>query len=233
MSELGPRGRLAVSLDHYEIALLCAPHLTRCVAGEGRVPLASFTVGAERWRLSLEADMQFQNEGDWTLAIRDESGCRLVSCTFSFIYPNGRDAGPHLCIDCVQGPDSRINGREMFRALTKNWHGLRPKIFMVYLAQCVAAALNMEETLIVSNRMHVYASWHYFWRRPRISADYDALSRECGAVARRDGWFVLATQAALAPPAESTKAGSGPRRKHNALRAGLARQIMEQLAALG
>jgi len=231
--KLGPRGRLAVSLDHYEIALQRAPHLARRIVGEGHVPIASFATGSERWWISLEADMQFQNEGDWTLAIRDEGGRRLVSCTISFIYPRGKAGGARLCIGCVQGPDTRINGREMFRALTKNWHGLRPKIFVVYLAQCVAEALQIDETLIVSNRTHVYASWRYFLRKQRISADYDALSRECGAVAQRDGWFVLGTQASLAPAEGSGRTKSGPRKKRNALRTNLAVQIMESIEALG
>jgi uncharacterized protein VirK/YbjX len=230
---LGPRGRLAVSLDHYEIALLRAPHLARRIASEGRVSIASFATGSERWWISLEADMQFQSEGDWTLVIRDEADWRLVSCTFSFTYPKGREGGPHLCIGCVQGPDTHTNGREMFRALTKNWHGLGPKVFVVYLAQCVAEALRVEETLIVSNRTHVYASWRYFLRKKRVSVDYDALSRECGAVAQRDGWFVLRPQTPPVSSGESGRTKNGPRRKRNALSTNLALQIMECITALG
>lgn len=100
--------------------------------------IASFAVGAERWHVSLESIDQFQKEDDWTLCIRDARDRRIVSSTFSLAYLRGKVRRPRLCIGSVQGPDNSMNGRELFRALTKRWYGLRLKMLVIYLAQCIA-----------------------------------------------------------------------------------------------
>ncbi|MGH8780207.1 DUF535 family protein [Paraburkholderia sp.] len=220
------RERIAASLDHQTLTEQRVPQLAQRIAREGHATIAQFAVGAERWQITLESLDQFQKEGDWTLCIRDANGRRVVSCTFSLAYLGGKVRRPRLCVGSVQGPDTSINGRELFRALTKRWYGLRPKVFVIYLAQCIASGLGTGGTFIVSKRAHIYANWRYCLRRRRVAADYDGLSLECGAVARWNGWFVLA------PPVRHTRdadGGNALRRKRNSLREDLAAQIRNSL----
>jgi uncharacterized protein VirK/YbjX len=224
------RERIAASLDHQALTQRRVPHIVQSIAREGYVPIARFSVGPEGWQVSLESLAQFQKEGDWTMCIRDADGRRIVSCTFSLAYLGGKVRRPRLCIGSVQGPDTSVNGRELFRALTKRWHGLRPKVFIVYLAQCVAAELDTGGTFIVSKQAHVYGSWRYCLRKRRVAADYDGLSRECGAAASWNGWFVLAPLSRYAKQAEGEPAGNALRRKRNTLRNDVVRQIRCNLA---
>lgn len=219
------RERIAASLDHQMLTLQRAPHLAQQIARDGYAPIAQFAVGAERWQITLESLDQFQKEGDWTLCIRDANARRVVSCTFSLAYLGGKVRRPRLCVGSVQGPDKSINGRELFRALTKRWYGLRPKVFVVFLAQCVASGLGTGGTFIVSKRAHIYGNWRYCLRRRRVAADYDDLSRECGAVAHWNGWFVLAP----VRQASDADGGNALRRKRNALREELAAQIRNSI----
>jgi uncharacterized protein VirK/YbjX len=228
----GVRERLAASLAHHALVQRRAPHLTRRIATEGCAPIARFSIGAQHWRVSLESLSQFQKEGDWTLCIRDECGRRVVSCTFSVGYAGIRGRRARLCIGAVQGPDPSVNGRELFRALTRQWHGLRPKVLVVDLARYVAAALHADTTLLVSNRAHVYTNWRYMLRKRRVCADYDALSRDCGAVSQWNGWFVLPALPDALHDGGNASAAVVSTRKRDVLRATLIERLRESIAAL-
>lgn len=224
------RERLAASLDHLTLTQQRAPQLANEIAVKGQVAIGHFSAGPDSWLVSLESIGHFQREGDWTLCIRDASGRRVVSCTFSLAYLGGKMRRPRMCIGSVQGPDKSMNGRDLFRTLTKQWHGLRPKVFVIYLAQCVAHGLDARGTFIVSKHAHVYANWRYCLRKKRVSADYDSLSLECGALARWNGWFVLGPPALYLMDREGADSGNAMRRKRYALRAAIALQIRGTLA---
>lgn len=230
-TRFSPRERLMASLDHHALTQQRVPQLAARIAAVGSATIASFAVGAERWHVSLESIEQFQKEGDWTLCIRDARDQRIVSCTFSLAYLGGKVRRPRLCIGSVQGPNNSINGRELFRALTKRWYGLRPKVLVIYLAQCVAAALDAGGTFIVSKQAHIYANWRYCLRKRRVAADYDRLSMECGALARWNGWFVLAPPARYLAERQGDDTGNATRRKRYALRSALAAQIRHSVTA--
>ncbi|AME23280.1 MULTISPECIES: VirK/YbjX family protein [Burkholderiaceae] len=225
------RERLKASLDHCAITQQRAPRLANRIAFEGRVSIARISVDADSWDVSLESIGHFQREGDWSLCIRDASGRRVVSCTFSLAYLGGKVLRPRMCIGAVQGPDKSMNGRDLFRTLTKKWLGLRPKVFAIYLAQNVAQTLGMGSTFIVSKHAHVYSNWRYCLRKKRVSADYDNLSRECGAFATWNGWFVLAPPRLDLADRDDSAKGNALRRKRNALREDVVLQIRERLRA--
>jgi uncharacterized protein len=219
------RKRLAASLDHQTFTMREAPRLAAQIARDGYRKIAHIERGDERWTVTLESIERFCKEGDWTLCIRDSEGRRVVSCTFSFAYLGGKRSRVRMCIGSVQGADSPLNGRELFRALTKRWYGLRPKVFVIYLAQCVASAMNAQGTLLVSTRSHIYSSWRYCLRKRRVAADYDELSRECGALAHWRNWHVLTPPARYVAGHLSDRGGNAMRRKRHELRTSLAMQI--------
>ena len=229
-TRFSPRERLMASLEHQTLTQQRMPQLAARIACLGSATIASFAIGAERWHVSLESIDQFQKEGDWTLCIRDARDQRIVSCTFSFAYLGGKVRRPRLCIGSVQGPDTSVNGRELFRALTRRWYGLRPKVLVIYLAQCVAAALDAGGTFIVSKQAHIYANWRYCLRKSRVAADYDRLSYECGALARWNGWFLLPPPARYLAERQFADNGGATRHKRYALRRSLATQIRQSIA---
>jgi uncharacterized protein len=228
---LSARDRLAVSLDHSTITQQRAPRVSNQIACEGRVQIATLMAKDERWIVSLETCAQFQREGDWSLCIRDVSGRRIVSCTFSLAFIGGKLRHPRMCIGAIQGPDRCMDGRALFRTLTKKWSGLRPKAFAIYLAQHVAHTLGVNSTFIVSNHSHVYSSWQYRLRKRRVSADYDNLARECGAFGRWNGWSLLAPLPCPLREQVNEETSKLVRRKRDVLRDDVVAQIRERLRA--
>jgi uncharacterized protein len=224
--------RLAVSLGHAAITAREAPRLTAQIARYGCRQIARIERDNERWGVTLESLERFGKEGDWTLCIRDSAGHRLVSCTFSFAYLGGNGRRARMCIGSVQGPDSSLDGREMFRTLTKRWHGLRPKVLIVYLAQCVASALKIDArgTLLVSNRAQIYSNRRFCLRKPRLVADYDALSGECGSSAQWQGWNVLPPPERYVAAHLADSGGDAIRRRRHSMRVDLATQIYASVA---
>jgi len=61
---------LAASLDHHTITPQRAPHLAKRVAAEGRIVIAHFSVGAERWQVSLGSIEHFQRARRKRCALR-------------------------------------------------------------------------------------------------------------------------------------------------------------------
>lgn len=180
-----------MSLDHDYFSASRAPRIAWLIKTLGFAKIATFSAADQRWAVYVEADHRFQKEGDWTLSIRDTNRTRLVSCTFCIATPGGKLATPRLLIGCVQGPDTSINGRELYRVLTKQWYGLRPKPFVVYLAQSLAYMMGATSSMIVSNEAHVYSHWRYRRSRHRIAADYQNLAKACGAAKPWKGWYLL------------------------------------------
>ncbi|CAD6547778.1 DUF535 family protein [Paraburkholderia sabiae] len=190
-SAFAAEDRLRISLDHQYFTWRLAPRIAHAMTTYGSALLASFAASGQTWSLLVESLDRFHEEGDWSLCIRDAAGARLVSCTFSVGRLAGKVSRPRLLIGCVQGPDTAVNGRELFRALTRQWHGLRPKPFIVYLAQSLAHEMGASNALLVSNHAHIYSHWRYMLRKRRVKADYVALSRECGRVTAWNGWLLL------------------------------------------
>ncbi|WP_350029716.1 DUF535 family protein [Caballeronia sp. AZ1_KS37] len=188
---LSPREILRVSLEHQKYVYRLLPSIATDIAKSKSAHIASFSVGTERWRVALEVLDQFRKEGDWTLCIRDENGIRIASCSFCIASLKGKIPRPRILIGCVQEPDKSMNGRELFRSLTRKWHGLRPKHLAIYLLQLIAREIDAHSVLIVSNHAHVYSSWRYPTSRCRIAADYETLAVECGATRNWRGWFLL------------------------------------------
>ncbi|CAG9269388.1 DUF535 family protein [Paraburkholderia caribensis] len=188
---LSPRQRLGVSVEHAYLSRALAPRIVNELVRDGLCPLAMMSSCAERWYVQVEMLHRFSKEGDWTLTIRDARGARLVSCTFSIATIGGKRLRPRLLIGCVQGPDRSMDGRDLYRLLTKQWYGLRPKSLIVYLAQSLADALGLQSVLMVKNESHVYSSWRYRHPKHQISADYRSLCSTLGSLRSWEGWFVL------------------------------------------
>ena len=83
---------------------------------------------------------------------------------------------------------------------------------------------------MTNNHRSVRGGPQAFYSKRRVAADYDGLSRECGAVASWNGWFVLAPPSRYAWRTDGVTAGNALRRKRQSLREDVARQIQRSLA---
>ncbi|WP_350029345.1 DUF535 family protein [Caballeronia sp. ATUFL_F1_KS4A] len=192
---LRPSDILKISLQHDAFTKALAPTVTPKLATLGKANLGTISVGQEIWHMSIEILERFQKEGDWTLTIRDRSGARLVSCSFSIACLGGKVSRPRVLIGCVQGPDKGRGGHDLFRQLTQKWHGLRPKALIIYLTQTLAREIRAHNVLLVSNEAHVYSRWRYSSSKHRIEADHTALVSTLSRVRSLRGWFVLGVPA--------------------------------------
>ncbi|BAO87875.1 DUF535 family protein [Caballeronia cordobensis] len=204
---LFPREILRVSLEHQQYVYGLLPSIATQIADVKRAVIATFSVGTERWQVALEILDQLRKEGDWTLCIRDEQGIRVASCSFSIATLKGKIPRPRILIGCVQGPDKSTKGRDLFRSLTRKWHGLRPKHLVIYLLQIIAREIDAHNVLMVSNSAHIYSSWRYPTLRSRVASDYGTLAAECGATRHWRGWLLLrkARQVSSSPCAHEPK----------------------------
>jgi len=211
---LSARQRLTVSVEHAYLSYKLAPRIVDELERDGLCPLAIISSSERRWYVQVEMLSRFEKEGDWTLTIRDSQGYRLVSCTFSIATIGRRRQRPRLLIGCVQGPDRSVDGRDLYRTLTKQWHGWRPKSLVIYLAQSLANVLGLRSALMVDNDTHVYASWRYRCAKHRIAADYRGLCPALGNTPSWQGWLVLGI-----PQARRARADAGHEAQPGTVRA--------------
>lgn len=229
---LTPAQRLAIAVDHYRFASAIAPRMVSEVGARGTTRIAGFSMGADAWQVQIELLDRFHKEGDWTMTVRNAAGNRIVSCTFSIARLAGKHSRPRLLIGCVQGPDRDMDGRQVFRVLTKRWHGLRPKPFIVTLAQSFAHAIGARSILIVSNDHHIYSAWRYKLGKVRVRAHYGAVLSEGFRTKTWNGWHVLPARARRQCK-ELATGGSSRRKRRAQLVASLDLQILQAVCDAG
>ncbi|WP_167760325.1 DUF535 family protein [Paraburkholderia pallida] len=223
--------RLRVSLEHDYLTVTRAPRVAHELIESGSFRLATLDAANQTWDVNAESLERFQKEGDWTICIRDSDGARVVSCTFCIASLGGRAGRPQLLIGCIQGPDTSVDGRALYRSLTRQWSGLRPKPLIIHLANSLAREMGARTALIVSNEAHVYSSWRYMFRKRRVKADYRSLARDCGAKRLWRSWHVLTTlqRSALGEAADMNAA----QRRRRALLTALDEQIRHAVRGNG
>lgn len=160
--------------------------------------------GALEVCLGLESCLR--KEGELTLFIRRIAGPKtgreqhIMSLAFSLAKQ--ADGALVAYIGCVQGQNqnAEISGTEIMRMLTKAMHGLRPKAFMVFLAQEVARALGAKAVRGVGSRLQAHNQKHLV-HLPFLhehTFDYDGLWLEEDGVKIESGpdqgWFELPAQ---------------------------------------
>ncbi|HET6330117.1 MAG TPA: DUF535 family protein [Holophagaceae bacterium] len=150
-----------------------------------RVPLAK-ELTAEVW---MKPDMQFRKEGEVSVFFT-LSGIDLAISSFALAFERNED-GWACYVGAVQG--RKGGGEEAIKLATKAMHGLRPKQFMVFLAQEIARSLRVKALYGVGNRIHVFrAGQNKIIRTKReISFDYDELWTEAGGEPAEEGWFLV------------------------------------------
>lgn len=134
-------------------------------------------------------DPQFRKEGEISIFFSLNGIDHPIS---SFALAFERTGDGWICfVGAVQG--RKGGGEDAIKVATKAMHGLRPKQFMVFLAQEIARSLRVKTLQGVGNGIHVFrAGQHKLIRTKRdIQFDYDELWTEAGGAPGQDGWFIL------------------------------------------
>lgn len=140
-------------------------------------------------RVWLGSDAQFRKEGEVSVFFELSGIDRSIS-SFAFAFERLGE-GWACFVGAVQG--RKGGDEETIKLATKAMHGLRPKQFMVFLAQEIARSLRVKALYGVGNGIHVFRAGQYKLIRTKrdISFDYDELWIEAGGEPAPEGWFLL------------------------------------------
>lgn len=191
---------------------------------ECRAVLACFPLGrAGEATIRLGFSWRFRKEGE-VVVFMESSQIEGPISYLVFSLEQGVD-GWILRVGGVQG---RVGGdEETIKEVTKAMHGLRPKAFMVFLAQEISRALRMRALQGIGNAIHVFRARNEGNSGPkrRIFFDYDDLWKEAGGEPLPDGWFDLPMRAARRTSEEIKPNKRGMYAKRYAMMDTISRQI--------
>lgn len=155
------------------------------------LPLLEFTGrDGHGFRVFVGHDAKCNKEGELSLLLYSEKHALRVSSLIAIVLrrPGG---GHELLIGGIQGlPDGA--DKNIIEEVAKSLHGLRPKALLLFLAQELAAAWNLEAVSAISNQLHISRHRAYALnssRRPKLA--YDEFWEECGGHRRDDGFYDL------------------------------------------
>lgn len=180
--------------------------------------LRAFSPGA---RLVLDRAPWFVREGGLVLSLFADSE-RLMSVAFSF----GRIGGDVVAyVGGMQGSNSKT-ARDEYRQLTKAFHGLRPRDFLVKALQLLLGSVGVTCVLCIAdeNRQHRHP---FFGRRKAadLHLNYDEIWRTHGGQRTEDGFFKLSVVPAVKPLAEVPSNKRAMYKRRRAMLAELARDL--------
>lgn len=180
-------------IEHYRQLGKLAPTLD--VPAQGSLVVAALDDVRPGLSLIIDRSSWFSREGELVLNIFLKEQ-RIFSLAFSFGID---EKGPVARIGCIQG--IRDDGiLDVYRDLTKELHGLRPRDFIIDALRAVCLAVGVPRILAISDskRQHRNA---YFGsaKSEKLEGDYDQIWLEQGGVAQSSGFFEFASDIEFRP----------------------------------
>ena len=184
----GMEQKIKVLNDTYRFIRLSGVPLQNALFLAGGTRLASIG-GADGCdaHLVLGCDGKYRKEGELVVSMNcAEKGEPIISMVCSLEHrPDGAWA---MYVGCIQGGYGNDN-----KAISKVMGGLRPKAFMVFVAQEMAAALGVGRIFGIGNAIHAHKKKHivYIPSVHGLSFDYDSLWGESDGEISANGWFEI------------------------------------------
>lgn len=137
-------------------------------------------------RIVLDQPVWFMREGQLTLNIFVEN-FRAYSLAFSFFHESDGAVSAH--IGAVQGRD-RDDILDVYRTLTKQFHGIRPRDFLIDVLRMLCRRINAARMLAVADscRHHRHP---YFNNKEDFTINYDEIWLERGGKKINEAIFEL------------------------------------------
>lgn len=181
--------RLEAVASHYEVVAKQFPPLL-LLGREQHMTLCDLSHYSSGCTLVLDRPIWFQREGELVLNIF-QGEVRVASLAFTL-----RQTENGLCvfIGAVQGIHKGIDSERslaIYRDLTKDFEGLRPRSFLIEAVKCVARVVDAQTIYAVSDACRHHRH-HYFGveKAQELTANYDAIWLEHGAIpSTREDFF--------------------------------------------
>lgn len=184
--------KLAILQEHYRFLssrLSRTAFLDMC-SRDGLLLLRFTTADGNAFQLRCLSDGKFRKEGEHSLVLFSERHDMPVS-TMTFVLLREPGGARVLLIGGTQGLPKRAD-KSVIKDVTKSLHGLRPRAFLLFLAQQLATAWELDGIRALSNATHVSRHRDYALnraRRPRLA--YDEFWTESGGTLAADGLYDL------------------------------------------
>ncbi len=178
--------RVRVLRNHY--SLMVDSGFSELVRKSGICPQNVCTFfGKNETKFELEiVGVSFDREGELNLRLISE-GVHLYQASFVF---HVQDNEYFIKVGSLQGMRSS-DGALLVKSMTRDLHGCRPKNLMASVVRDIGDYFGCKTMVMVSNMNRVIHSKLKFWRRTKITADYDQTWVEMGAIKRLDGNYEL------------------------------------------
>lgn len=202
--------RLEAVASHYEAVARRFPQLLLLGRDERLVlcDLGDLCAGSS---LVLDRAIWFKREGELVLNLF-QGELRVASLAFTL---RQLDAGLCLFVGAVQGIHKGIDSEtslNIYRELTKDFEGLRPRSLLIEALKCMARHLGVEQIFVVGDEYRHHR--HPYFGREKVldlGANYDVIWQENGATASsRPDFYSL-------PIAASTRAAEDIAAKKRAM----------------
>ncbi|NBB03780.1 VirK/YbjX family protein [Pseudomonas monteilii] len=183
--------RLEVVASHFEVLAGQFPALLLLGRDESLTlcELASYSPGC---RLVLDRPIWFKREGELVLNLF-QGDLRVASLAFSLCRDQG---GLSMFIGAVQGIHKGIDSDTslaIYRDLTKDFEGLRPRSLLLEALKCLARMLGVAHLYAVSDACRHHRHPYFGSDKAQdLAANYDVIWQENGATAsNRDDFFTI------------------------------------------
>ncbi|WP_025754147.1 MULTISPECIES: VirK/YbjX family protein [unclassified Pseudomonas] len=183
--------RLEVVASHFEVLAGQFPALLLLGRDESLTlcELASYSPGC---RLVLDRPIWFKREGELVLNLF-QGDLRVASLAFSLCRDQG---GLSMFIGAVQGIHKGIDSDTslaIYRDLTKDFEGLRPRSLLLEALKCLARMLGVAHLYAVSDACRHHRHPYFGSDKAQdLAANYDVIWQENGATAsNRDDFFAI------------------------------------------
>ncbi|APV37817.1 VirK protein [Pseudomonas frederiksbergensis] len=186
-----PKNKLGVLASHYEVVTQSCPQLLLLGRSESLLlsDLSEFAPGCS---LVLDRPFWFMREGELVLNLF-QGDLRIASIAFTLCRTD-----TELCIfiGAVQGIHKGVESElslSIYRDLTKDFEGLRPRSFLIEVIKYIAINIGVEKIYAVGDgyrhHRHPYFGAH---KALELAANYDVIWLEHGATpSEREDFFEI------------------------------------------
>ncbi|AGZ35207.1 DUF535 family protein [Pseudomonas sp. Rh2] len=188
--------RLDAVASHYEVVAEQFPRLLLMGRDEHQV-LCDLSGYSSQCTLVLDRPVWFRREGELVLNLF-QGDLRVASLAFSL---GGTGGEVFVLIGAVQGIHKGIDSERslsIYRDLTKDFEGLRPRSFLIEVLKCLARTLGAARIYAVGDRYRHHRH-RYFGaeKADDLAANYDTIWLENGASpSEREDFFTIPLEAA-------------------------------------
>ncbi|QAY88481.1 MULTISPECIES: DUF535 family protein [unclassified Pseudomonas] len=186
-----PKNKLSVLASHYEVVTKSCPQLLLLGRSDSLLlsDLSEFAAGCS---LVLDRPIWFMREGELVLNLF-QGDLRIASIAFTLCRTD-----TELCIfiGAVQGIHKGVESElslSIYRDLTKDFEGLRPRSFLIEVIKYIAINIGVEKIYAVGDgyrhHRHPYFGAH---KALELAANYDVIWLEHGATpSEREDFFEI------------------------------------------